>query len=371
MSVKTTTPAGPATLYGKHPETVVRQEEPFNAGPPPHRLLGGDLTPIDLFYVRSHGGVPEIDTESYRLTVEGMVKKPFRISLEELRRLPRVTVAATLQCAGNRRSELIAVRDIPNELPWGSEAIGTAEWAGVPLREVLSAAAPQPDARHVELTGLDDTERHGHRFNFGGSIPLDKALQAEVLLAYEMNGRTLPPVHGAPLRLVVPGYIGARSVKWLSRITVQAEPSTNYFQSKAYRMFAPNVDPGNVVWEEGLMLGTFNVNSLICEPVGEETLPAGPVAVRGWAFAGERDVARVDFSADGGRTWVTAELAPARSRWSWRLWQAAVDLLPGRHELVCRAWDTAAQTQPESPAHVWNFKGYMNNAWHRVHVTCA
>jgi sulfite oxidase len=368
----TSADAGPVAVYGKHPETLVRQEEPFNAGPPPHLVLrSGDVTPVDLFFVRSHGSVPTVDTAAYWLTVEGRVRKPFRISLEELRRLPRTTVAATLQCAGNRRSELMAVQEIPGELPWGSEAIGTAEWGGVPLREVLAAAEPEPDSRHVELTGLDETERHGHRFNFGGSIPLDKARQPEVLLAYEMNGRPLPPVHGAPLRLVVPGYIGARSVKWLSRITVQEEPSSNYFQAKAYRLFPPGVDHGNVVWDSGLMLGSFNVNSLICAPLAGEALAAGPVTVRGWAFAGERDVARVDFSADGGTTWSVAELAPARSRWAWRLWQAAVELDPGRHEFVCRAWDSAAQTQPEDPAHVWNFKGYMNDAWHRVRVTCT
>ena len=171
----------------------------------------------------------------------------------------------------------------------------------MPLREVLAATEPEAGARHVALTGLDETERHGHLLSFGGSIPLDKALQAEVLLAYEMNGRPLPPVHGAPLRLVVPGYIGARSVKWLSRLTLQAEPSSNYFQAKAYRLFPSTMDASNVVWEEGLMLGSFNVNSLICEPVGDATLPAGPVTIRGWAFAGEREVARVDLSVDGGQ----------------------------------------------------------------------
>ena len=361
--------------FGKHPEMVVRQEEPLNAGPPPHLLLGvrdgGDLTPVDLFFVRNHGGIPDVDPAAWWLTIEGRVKKPFRISLEELRRLPRVTLTATLQCAGNRRSEMMAVKEIPNELPWGSEAISTAAWGGVPLREVLAAAAPEPAARHVELAGLDGTERHGHRFNFGGSIPLDKAVQPEVLLAYEMNGRPLPPVHGAPLRLVVPGYIGARSVKWLSRITLQEEPSSNYFQAKAYRLFPPGVGPDNVDWDSGLMLGPFNVNSQIFSPVTGETRARGSLAVRGWAFAGEREVARVDLSLDGGKSWMVAELAPACSRWSWRLWQATVELDAGEHELVCRAWDTAAQTQPEEPAHVWNFKGYMNNAWHRVRVACA
>jgi sulfite oxidase len=365
MSVKT-------THYGKNPEILIRQEDPLNAGPPPHLLLrGGDLTPAGLFFVRNHGGVPEVDPAAYWLTVEGRVRKPFRISLEELRRLPRVTVAATLQCAGNRRSEMMAVKEIPGELPWGTEAISTAEWGGVPLREVLSAAEPESGARHVELTGLDEAERHGQRFHFGGSIPLDKAQQPEVLLAYEMNGRPLPEVHGAPLRLVVPGYIGARSVKWLSRINVQEEPSANYFQARAYRLFPPGVSHDNVDWDRGLMLGTFNVNSLICAPAEGEALAAGAVTIRGWAFAGERDVARVDLSVDGGTRWAVAELAPGRSRWTWRLWSATADLAPGEHEIVCRAWDSAAQTQPEDPAHVWNFKGYMNNAWHRVRVTCA
>lgn len=371
MSGASSPTQGRAALYGKNPEILVRQKEPFNAGPPPHLLLGRAVTPVDLFFVRNHGGVPEVGSAAYRLTVEGRVRRPFRISLEELRRLPRVTVPATLQCAGNRRSEMMAVREIPNELPWGAEAIGTAEWAGVPLREVLTAVEPDAAGRHVALTGLDETERHGHRFPFGGSIPLDKAMQPEVLLAYEMNGQPLPPVHGAPLRLVVPGYIGARSVKWLSRITVQEEPSDNYFQAKAYRLFAPGAGPDNVVWEDGLMLGTFNVNSVICSPLAGETLAAGPVTVRGWAFAGERPVERVDLSADGGTTWQVADLTVPRSRWSWRLWQATVELGAGEHELVCRAWDSAAQTQPSRAAHVWNFKGYMNNAWNRVRVTCA
>jgi sulfite oxidase len=152
---------------------------------------------------------------------------------------------------------------------------------------------------------------------------------------------------------------------------VQEEPSANYFQSKAYRLFPPGVDHDTVDWDSGLMLGSFNVNSLICAPPEGETVPAGPVTVRGWAFAGEREVARVDVSVDGGATWTVADLAPARSRWTWRFWQTVIELGPGEHEILCRAWDAAAQTQPESPAHVWNFKGYMNNAWHRVRFTSA
>ncbi|MES1241906.1 MAG: sulfite oxidase [Acidobacteriota bacterium] len=356
--------------FGKHPDILVRQERPLNAGPPPEQLRQSFLTPNASFFVRNHGDVPHVDRESYRLAFNGLVRKPLKISLDELQRLPKVAVKATLQCAGNRREEMMAVRPIPNELGWGNEAVSTAEWKGVPLRDLLAAVEPLPEAKHVAFAGLDETERHGHRFNFGGSIPLDKALASEVLLAYEMNGEALPPVHGAPLRVVVPGYIGARSVKWLSAVTLQEVPSDNYFQAVAYRLFPQNVDHTNVDWDTGLMLGSFNVNSLILSPVGGETLAAGTVTVRGMAFAGEREVARAEVSADGGRTWTVAELGFERARWAWRFWEAKLDLPAGEHEIVCRAWDTAAQTQPEHPAQVWNFKGYMNNAWHRVRVVC-
>ena len=354
--------------FGKHPDTLIRQDRPFNAGPPPQHLRRF-LTPVEHFFVRNHGDVPQIDRGSYHLVLNGMIRKPFRISLEELQRLPKVSVTATLQCAGNRRLEMAAVKPIPGELGWGAEAVSTAEWKGVPLRDLLAAVEPLPEAKHVAFSAFDETERHGHRFTFGGSIPLDKALSSEVLLAYEMNGVDLPPVHGAPLRVVVPGYIGARSVKWLSAITLQDEPSDNYFQSKAYRLFGPQVDHDNVDWDAGMMLGPFNVGSAISAPLEGEALPAGPVTVRGFAYAGDREIARVEVSADGGRTWVTADLGREHARWAWRLWEARLDLPAGQHEILCRAWDAAAQTQPERPEHVWNFKGYMNNAWHRVRVT--
>ncbi|HEX2222678.1 MAG TPA: molybdopterin-dependent oxidoreductase [Thermoanaerobaculia bacterium] len=365
------------TPFGKHPDLLVRQQDPFNGGPPQQHVRRSFLTPKELFFVRNHGAVPEVDLFSYRLTVAGRVKRPLRFSLEEIHRLPKVKVTATLQCAGNRRDELVRVAPIPHELEWHSEAISTAEWAGVRLRDLLAAVDPEADARHVAFVGLDETERLGQRFCFGGSIPLDKALGPEVLLAYEMNGEPLPPVHGAPLRVVVPGYIGARSVKWLSTVTLQGEPSDNYFQARAYRMFPPHIGRNGhdgVDWDSGLMLGELSVSSVITSPLEGAELPAGAVTVQGWAMAGGgRTVARVDLSTDGGRTWTVAALQPdSRSGpWSWRLWEGRLELAPGAHEIVCRAWDSATHTQPEDPAHVWNFKGYMNNAWHRVRVTCA
>jgi sulfite oxidase len=358
------------TLFEKHPDFIVRQPDPFNGGPPPERLAGSFVTSNDLFFSRNHGGVPTVDRDAYRLTVDGLVDESLSLPLGDLRRFPRATITATLQCAGNRREEMMAYKPIPDELPWGAEAVSNAEWSGVRLSDVLAAAGIRPGGRHAAFTGLDDTERHGHRFNFGGSIPLDKALSGEALLADTMNGQPLPTAHGAPLRVVVPGYIGARSVKWLSRITVQDKPSDNYFQAKAYRLFPASFNKDNVDWDKGLMLGEAPVSSVILAPQDKATIAAGKVTVRGWSLAGgNRSVARVDVSADGGETWTVADFVQGEGAFVWRLWEAVLDLKPGSQEIVCRAFDTAAQTQPGSAAQVWNFKGYANNSWHRVRVT--
>ncbi|MGB8648084.1 MAG: molybdopterin-dependent oxidoreductase [Anaerolineae bacterium] len=350
---------------------IVRQNDPLNAGPPLDRLCQFQVTPNTLFFVRNHGSVPQVDAAAYRLAVDGQVARPLTLSLDQLRdRFPQVTLTATLQCAGNRRQELMAVQPIPGELAWDAEAISNATWRGTPLQQVLDAAGVETrPSQHVALTGLDETERQGHCFNFGGSIPLDKALNPEVLLAYEMNGEPLTPLHGYPLRLVVPGYIGARSVKWLSRITVQDAPSNNYFQARAYKLFPPQARAENVDWDSGFMLGEMPVNAVICAPAPQIKLSAGPTWMRGYALAGgNRQVARVDVSIDGGTNWSEAELLGEAQPWTWRLWRALVQFQPGDHELIVRAYDSAANTQPEHAQSIWNFKGYMNNAWHRVHV---
>jgi sulfite oxidase len=355
----------------KAPDFRIRQERPLNAGPCLARLTETFVTPVEHFFVRNHGDVPQLDQERHRLRVSGHVSRPLELSLGELERFPRREIAATLQCAGNRREEMMALRPIPNELDWGSEAIGNAEWSGVALADVLAAAVPTEPAAHVELVGMDETERHGTRFAFGGSIPLAKALAGEVLLAFAMNRRPLEPVHGAPLRAVVPGYIGARSVKWLSEILVRQTPSENYFQARAYRLFAPDVRAENVVWEEGIMLGEVPVGSIITAPSSGAELAAGRVRIEGLAFVGGgRRIERVDVSADGGAAWLSARLDATVGQWTWRLWSCERDLAPGTHEIVARAWDSAAQTQPEHVAQVWNFKGYMNTAWPRVTLRC-
>jgi sulfite oxidase len=355
----------------KHPEMITRSEQPLNAEAPLYLLPRNFTTPTELFYIRNHGSIPEGDTDRYHLSVTGMVQQQMRLSLNEIREnFSKSTVTATLQCAGNRRQDLMEVAPIPGEEPWSAGAIGNAEWSGTPLREVLQAAGVYSESRHVAFTGLDEIEMGDQSFGFGGSIPIEKAMSLEVLLAYEMNGEPLAPEHGFPLRVVTPGYIGARSVKWLASISIQEEPSSNYYQTHAYKLFPPQVDEETADWSKGLMLGELSVNSVICQPADEETVPAGPVSVRGYAVTGgERSVERVDVSIDGGESWTTADLLEEKDPWAWRLWEASVDLDPGEYEVVARAWDSAANTQPELSEQIWNFKGYMENSWHRVRVT--
>ena len=361
-----------SSLFDKHPDLVVRQAKPFNAGPPPRLLAQSYVTPTNLFFVRSHGDVPGVDVDSYRLEINGRVARRLYLSLGEIKNnFERVNISATLQCAGNRREELMAIKLIPDELGWGVDAISHAAWAGVRLRDVLAAAGVESEAGlhlHVEFRGLDEVERLNQRFRYGGSIPLTKGMCPEVILAYEMNGEPLALVHGFPLRTIVPGYIGARSVKWLDRITVQSEPSQNYFQSHAYRLFAPHISPETVKWEQGVMLGDMNITSVICSHAENEHIPAGAVTVQGYAITGGREIARVYVSWDGGSTWVQAELSNNAGCWAWTLWKASFELKPGKYQLVVRAVDTSANTQPQDVSQVWNFKGYMNNAWHRVNI---
>jgi sulfite oxidase len=354
--------------YGKRADLIVHEHEPFNAETGPAALAESPVTATDAFYVRGHGAVPEIDAGAWRLRVDGLVERELDLSFGALREtLPEREVTATLQCAGNRRAGLIAIRDIPGEAPWGPGATGTATWTGVALADVLAFARPLHDAAHVGFEGADLSPEATPTQRFGGSIPLGKACRPEVLLAWAMNGEALLPVHGAPVRVVVPGYIGARSVKWLERIDVRSTPWDGYFQHVAYRLLPEDGTPGP---GQGMPLGLVALNADVLAPADGETLPAGPVDVRGYAFAGgERYVARVDVSLDGGGSWSQAELLEDLGPWAWRHWRITVDLAPGEHEILVRAWDSSAATQPESEAALWNPKGYVNNARPRIRVT--
>jgi sulfite oxidase len=356
--------------YGKRADLIVHEEAPFNAETGLAALAEGPLTATDAFYVRNHGPVPEIDPAAWRLHVHGLVERELYLSLATLREAFREReVVATLQCAGNRRKGLMAIRDIPGEAPWGPGATGTATWTGVALGDVLALADPLDGAAHVGLAGADLSPEAEPAQRFGGSIPLDKACRPEVLLAWGMNGQDVPPVHGAPVRVVVPGYIGARSVKWLERIELRSSLWDGYFQHVAYRLLPEDGTPGPGA---GMPLGLVALNADVLAPADGDRVAPGPVEVRGYAFAGgERHVARVDVSLDGGAHWSQAELLEDLGRWAWRHWRITVDLAPGEHEVLVRAWDSSAATQPEDEAALWNPKGYVNNARPRVRVRVA
>jgi len=350
----------------------VHKSEPLNAEPPLPALSEAFLTPVERFYIRTHGEIPRLDGARHRLRVEGLVSEPLDLSMAELRtQFPRRVVTATLQCAGNRRAELSEVAPVSGT-QWDAGAIGTAEWAGVALSDVLRAAGVWETTSkelHVAFEAADQVSEEGSQFTYGGSIPLTKALSDEVLLADEMNAAPLAPEHGFPLRVVVPGYIGARSLKWLTLVRLQDRPSDNPFQQKEYKLYPPEMSEDGIDPDAGTILYEFPLNAVICAPTEGAVLRAGLVALRGYAVASGRPIERVEVSTDAGRSWTRAEMEAGRGeRWAWTLWTAHVELLAGAHELIVRAWDGAAQTQPERAEHVWNPKGYVGSAWHRVRV---
>lgn len=358
-------------LWDKRDDMVVHESDPYNAEPPRCALADRVLTPVEAFYGRNHGPIPQLDAETWQLTLDGLVSRPLSLSRSDLQeRFEPRTLIATLQCAGNRRAGLIEVRDIPGEDPWGPGATSTAEWTGVALADVLNAADPQPEARHVAFAAPDVSQLATPAQPYGASIDVKKAMAGEVMLVWQMNGQPLPPVHGGPVRIVVPGYIGARSVKWVQRITAQREPSNNYFQATAYRMLPAELDPDTAGPGDGISLASLAINADVLSPDDGASLPAGPTEITGYALAGDdRGVARVDVSLDGGLRWVQADLDEQVSPWAWRHWRTTLDLPAGEMQVTVRAWDTSAAVQPESPLHLWNPKGYVNNSWARIRLT--
>jgi len=353
-----------------HSQLTVYQEEPINAGTPLDLLRRSFLTPQNAFFLRTHGSIPHVDLDTYRLSVTGMVQNRLDIALEELRsQFPAHTVTATLVCAGSRRKELDALRPLRGELLWGPDPIGTAEWRGVLLRDVLQAVGVQTDAHHVAFTSLDEVQEEGKRIHFGSSITLEKALSSDALLAYEMNHEPLSSEHGFPLRVLVPGYVGVRSVKWLREITLQEKPSANYFQARDYKTFPPTVTADTADWNQGKTLEEIPLNAVISTPQEAETRQAGPNKIQGYAITGQgAPIERVELSIDKGMTWHPTTIVSRADPWAWCLWETTLDLAPGDYQLIVRAWDADGHTQPEDMGPLWNFKGYANNAWHRVNI---
>ena len=359
-------------MWNKRDDMIVRDRLPYNAEPPPAVLASSEITPLDAFYARNHGPFPDIAVEQWQLTVGGLVDKPLTLTYEDLTtNFPQHWVVATLACAGNRRAELLRVRPIPGKDPWEHGAISTAEWRGARLSDVLEAASVhRDDGLHVAFDAPDVAQEARPAQPFGGSIPLRKAMSEEVLLAWQMNGQPLPRAHGGPVRVVVPGYIGARSVKWVTAVTVQAVPSQNYFQALDYRILPPEADADTVGPGEGISLSTLELNCDILVPTDSDQVPAGALTIRGYGIAGDgHSVERVDVSLDAGRSWRQADLHRAPSQWAWRPWSLTVDVKSGPLSITARAWDDTGTLQPESAESLWNPRGYGNDAWARIELT--
>lgn len=363
--------AGEGPPPGKAGDLIVRTATPFNAEPRLNRLVEDYLTPVEQFFVRSHAPVPRTDLETFRLTVEGLVHRPLSLSLAEIRdRFPAHEVTATLTCAGNRRSEHAAVQPMGG-LQWDAGAISTARWTGASLADLLAAAGVREGAKHVWFQGRDQVrEKDGSLGTFDGSIPLERLLQVDPtsmpLVAYGMGGRDLTPDHGFPLRTVVPGYVGARSVKWLGRLVVSDRPSANRFVAADYKIVTQDTPAAFAAADP---IYAWVTNAAICSPGASTTLKPGKTTVRGYALAAGVPGCRietVELSFDGGKRWTKAALGAVETGFNWVLWSAEVQLPPGALELVCRATDSHGFTMPERVA--WNARGYQFNAWHRVPV---
>jgi DMSO/TMAO reductase YedYZ molybdopterin-dependent catalytic subunit len=321
-----------------------------------------DVTPIGMHYLLIHFDVPFVDAKAWRLEVGGHVSAPLALSLDDIKARPQVTLPVTMECAGNGRAWL---NPRPHSQPWLYEAVGTAEWTGTPLAPLLEEAGVLSDAVEVLFTGADrgrqaDTEQWYQR-----SLSVDEAKRPEVILAYAMNGLPLPPQHGYPLRLVVPGWYGMTNVKWLKAITAVTEPFTGFQQSVFYRIAEDDDDPG-------IQLSRMFPRSLLIPPgmpefeTRDRLLPPGPVTLEGRAWSGWSPVARVEVSFDGGASWADAVLDPPVGSHAWRRWRFEWVADEGTHVIRSRATDEAGNTQPVEPR--WNAKGVANNMAHSVVV---
>jgi sulfane dehydrogenase subunit SoxC len=330
----------------------------------PLEALRFSVTPLGLHYVLVHYDIPVVDPGAWRLEVDGSVDRELSLSLDDLRRRPSVTRTVVMECAGNGRARL---SPRPISQPWLLEAVGNAVWTGTPLRPLLEEAGISGRAVEVVFTGLDRGVEGGIEQRYQRSLPVEEALGDDPLLAWAMNGQPIAPQHGYPLRLLVPGWYGMASVKWLGRITAVHLPFDGYQNVMAYRY---RQDPGEV----GEPVSRIVPRSLMAPPgipdflSRRRLLTMESCRLEGRAWSGWGPVTLVEVSSDGGRGWTAAELEPPDVPYSWRHWSLEwTPPAPGDYELCCRATDATGRTQPTDPQ--WNLGGYADNQVQRVEVT--
>jgi DMSO/TMAO reductase YedYZ molybdopterin-dependent catalytic subunit len=327
----------------------------------PLEALRYDLTPAGLHYLLIHFDIPAADAATWKLRVDGLVSKPQRLGLADLRRMRAKTVRVTMECVGNGRGQMSP--RYPS-MPWLEEGVSTAEWTGVVLADLLKEVKIKESAQAIVFHGADRGIDRGIEHTFSRSLTPAESLRDDVLVAYAMNGDPLPPQHGAPLRLVVPDWYGMASVKWLEHIEVIDRAFDGVQQAVSYHF-------RTVAGEKGMPCTRMRVNSLMAPPGipdyygRRRTVDAGPVEILGRAWSGDGPVKRVEFSVDGA--WQDAALAAPAGAHAWRRWSARWNAAPGAHELRCRTTDETGATQPLDPA--WDVTGFGNNAAQRVEVS--
>ena len=351
----------PAALLAQERHLLQMNGYPIDAETP-LELLTDYITPIDLFFVRSHW-LPQLpDLKKWRLKIDGEVDHPLDLSLADLKKMPRADATCVLMCAGNGRG---FIKPVVPGVQWRFGAVGNAKWTGVKLRDVLERAGVRASAKHVHFFGNDAPP--GKVPPFHRSIEMEKALD-DAILAWEMNGVALPAQHGAPLRLVVPGWAGDHWMKWIVRISPQPEAQKGFYMETAYRF--PNVagEPGVAVKPDEMSPVTklFVKSNITRAPKRAKRGVAQ--TIRGFAFSGAPDIDRVDVSDDDGATWNPAQFsAHKHDPYAWRQWSFQwTPKSKGKVRITARATDSNGNVQPRDAQ--WNQSGYLYNSWHFVEV---
>ena len=330
------------------PRQLVVRDHPRNAETAP-RALGAYLTSAADRFVRANFAIPRLSRRGHRLRVGGLVERPLDLRVDDLCLLPQRTITVTTECAGNHRTTLAP---LPAGESWSGGAVSTARWTGVSLAALLERAGVRPGSLEVVATGADSGQVAGGQVSYARSLPLARALHPDTLVALRMNGEPLLAAHGAPARLVVPGWYGMASVKWLAAIELAGEAFAGYFQSERYVYREPGLLP--------VPVAEMRVKAVFTSPLPAAQVEMGPVRVGGFAWSGGARIARVEVSCGGGEKWVPARLIGEDEPHAWRAWELIwTPPWKGRHVLRCRATDEAGRSQPDAPR--WNELGYGAN----------
>lgn len=321
------------------------------------------ITPIDRFYVRSHHYTPRVALADWKLSIGGEVQRPVTLTMADLKALPKVELVSVMECAGNGRA--LYNPPVPGA-QWVYGAVGNGRWTGVRLADVLAKVGLKESAKNLLFDGADVPM--GTMPEFKRSVPLQKAMHRDTMLAYEMNGEALPISHGFPLRLVVPGWGGDSWVKWVTNIDAIDHDFDGFFMKTAYRHPGKPVTPGTAVDPAQMHpVESIRIKSVIAGPADDSRLAPGPVKIHGAAWSGESPVSTVEVSVDRGRTWKQARLNREQARYGWRLWEFDwTPAQPAYYVIMARATNAAGDTQPV--VEEWNPSGYLNNVIQQVNV---